>query len=251
MKTMLKRYFTHPSVWTYILIAIALFIYLLQVDALQNYYWTLFLPIIIAPFFEWFAHKYILHLRIGNVIEISKSDYPELNIKDTVNLITTEGQKNFEVISISNEKIKVGRGFAKKCPSWFLNFMEKLHYGHHKNPNYVPLIFAPIMSVIILFASMFGLFLLFSWNINMSTTFLLGVVLYYLHYEWMHLGHHTPEYTPIMPWSKKLKQAHLFHHFRNENYWWGITNIWGDVILGTNKDFKEVDMSKTKNDINP
>ena len=251
MKEMLKRFFTHPSVWTYIAIAIALFIYLYRAQVFGLYYWVLFLPIVIAPFFEWFAHKYLLHMRIGTVVKLNKNDHPELKLHDKITLVTSEGEKEFEVIEANNETINVAHGFAKKAPKWLLNFMENLHYGHHKDPNYVPLIFAPIISVFILFGAMFGIFFLISWNLNMSTMFLFGVVIYYLHYEWMHLGHHTPEYHPITPWGKKLKQAHLFHHFRNENYWWGITNIWGDIILGTNKHFKDVEMSKTKNDINP
>jgi len=67
----------------------------------------------------------------------------------------------------------------------------------------------------------------------------------------MHLGHHIPEYNHIWPWSKTLKKVHLFHHFKNENYWWGITNIFGDIILGTYKKHDEVERSKTMNDINP
>ena len=249
MKTMFKHYFSHPSVWTYIFIAIGLLAYLIIENVLIHYYWVIGLPIIIAPFFEWFAHKYILHAKIGNVISLDKTEYPDAKEKETINI--GDDNKPYKVLSISKDKIKAGNGIAKNLPDWYLKFMEKLHYGHHKNPNDIPLIFAPIMSVIILFIAMFLLFLAISWNLNMSITFLFAVVCYYLHYEWMHLGHHIPSYNHIMPWSKTLKKVHLFHHYKNENYWWGITNILGDIILGTYKKHDEVDRSETTNNINP
>ncbi len=247
---MLKHYFTHPSVWTYIAIAAALFYYLLIYGCFSRYYWVLFIPIAIAPFFEWFAHKYILHMRIGNILEIEKETPNDYQKGQTIELETSEGKKEFEVLMIKTNGIIVGNGKAKKAPGLY-KFMQKLHYGHHQDPDYVPLIFAPILSVIILFVAMFLVFLALSWSIDASLTFLFGVVVYYLHYEWMHLGHHVKGYNHIMPWSKKLKKLHSLHHYKNENYWWGITNILGDIVLGTYKDHSGIPKSKTVKDINP
>jgi sterol desaturase/sphingolipid hydroxylase (fatty acid hydroxylase superfamily) len=143
----------------------------------------------------------------------------------------------------------VGYGWAKRL-KWFREFMHVLHYGHHEDPNKIPLIFAPILSVIILFIALFGLALLLSFNIGIASVFLLGVIIYYLHYEWMHLGHHIPGYNHIFPWSNKLKTAHQLHHYRNENYWWGITNNIGDKIMGTYKKHDEVERSSTIRHIN-
>jgi sterol desaturase/sphingolipid hydroxylase (fatty acid hydroxylase superfamily) len=83
-----------------------------------------------------------------------------------------------------------------------------------------------------------------------ATVFLFGVIVYYLHYEWMHLGHHIPGYNHIFPWSNKLKTAHQLHHYRNENYWWGITNSIGDKVFGTYKKHNEVERSETIRHIN-
>jgi len=98
---------------------------------------------------------------------------------------------------------------------------------------------------------MFLLALLISWSTSIALMFLLGVVIYYLHYEWMHLGHHIKGYNHIFPWSRRLKKAHSLHHYKNENYWWGITNFLGDLALGTYKDHKEIEKSPTVKDINP
>ena len=248
MKTMLKHYFTHPAVWTYILIGTVIAYYLYTINAFADYFWVMFLPIPIAPFFEWWAHKYILHMRIGNIRK-EKLPVPG-KVGDKIQLPTSDGMQEFNITSIKKDHYTAANGLAKKAP-FLYRFMMKLHYGHHQDPDNIPLIFAPILSVLILFAGMFLLAILISWNITVSLLFLLGVVIYYLHYEWMHLGHHIKGYNHIFPWSKRLKKAHSLHHYKNENYWWGITNFLGDVFLGTYKDHKDVDKSPTVKDINP
>lgn len=248
MKTMLKHYFTHPSVWTYILIGVAIAYYLFSIHAFADYFWVMLLPIPIAPFFEWWAHKYILHMRIGN---IRKEPLPAPGkVGEKIKLSTSEEEQEFTIIAIQKDHYIASNGLAKKAP-FLYRFMSKLHYGHHQDPDNVPLIFAPILSVLILFAGMFLLALLISWSTSIALMFLLGVVIYYLHYEWMHLGHHIKGYNHIFPWSRRLKKAHSLHHYKNENYWWGITNFLGDLALGTYKDHKEIEKSPTVKDINP
>ncbi|AHD05525.1 hypothetical protein ERICI_02230 [Paenibacillus larvae subsp. larvae] len=38
---------------------------------------------------------------------------------------------------------------------------------------------------------------------------------------------------------------HLWHHFKNEQYWYGVTNPVFDLTLHTYKDGKEVEKSGT------
>ena len=59
--------------------------------------------------------------------------------------------------------------------------------------------------------------------------------IYYLFYEWVHLAHHSVQYKPITKIGKSLKEAHMQHHFHNENYNWGITNLMADYFLETLK----------------
>jgi uncharacterized membrane protein len=84
MKEVAKHYFSHPSVWTYIFIGAGVLSLCLHFGFLQQYYYLAFLPIVIAPFFEWFAHKYILHAQIGNVTEVASKDYPDVKIGDKI-----------------------------------------------------------------------------------------------------------------------------------------------------------------------
>lgn len=247
MKKVASLYFSHPSVWTYIGIGAIVGYFAFSLGFFEKHWYVMFAPVIIAPFFEWFAHKYILHAQIGNVIEIDRMD--NTKVGDHIKTELFGEEREMEVLSIKGDKMEVGYGWAKRLKP-FRKFMHKLHYGHHEDPNYIPLVFAPILSVIILFASMFGLALLLTFNLSIATVFLFSVIIYYLHYEWMHLAHHVPGYKHIFPWSNRLKTAHQLHHYRNENYWWGITNNLGDKILGTYKTHKDVPMSKTIKNIN-
>ena len=74
---------------------------------------------------------------------------------------------------------------------------------------------------------------------------LLASLAYYLVYEWVHLAHHTQSYKPLTVWGRGLRDAHMRHHFHNENYNWGITNGLGDVQLGTWKGTSDVEKSAT------
>lgn len=53
-----------------------------------------------------------------------------------------------------------------------------------------------------------------------------------LHYEWVHLLVHT-RYRPRTPYYRRLARNHRLHHFRNEQYWLGVTSNSGDRLLRT------------------
>ena len=139
---------------------------------------------------------------------------------------------------------------APKLPEFIRHGMYILHYGHHENPNNIKLIFAPITFSVGLFVSMFAMAYVITFRLDIALLYTSAVVAYYIYYEWVHLGHHVAEYKPITNWSKNLKKAHLFHHYRNENLWWGITNSLGDYALGTFKKHEEAPQSDSTMDIN-
>ncbi len=246
-KTVFKHYFNDPAIWLYIAIALVLGVYTYSQGYLREYWYLFIILILVAPFYEWIAHKYILHDLIGNVFTIDKTENAKVGDKIIVEVLNK--MKEVEILSISGDKMEVGYGKAKNS-KFYRDYMERLHIGHHADPNNIKLIFAPISAALLLFLKFFLLVLLLTFNIGMALTFTFATVLYYLHYEWMHLAHHIPGYEHFFPWSKSLKKAHLFHHYRNENYWWGITNIAGDLLLGTYPSYKEVEVSKTVMNIN-
>jgi hypothetical protein len=52
------------------------------------------------------------------------------------------------------------------------------------------------------------------------------------HYEWVHLMVHT-RYRPTTRYYARLARNHRWHHYRNENYWLGVTTNSGDRLLRT------------------
>ena len=111
---------------------------------------------------------------------------------------------------------------------------------HHEKPNDINLIFAPTIIGFLVPIIFFNLLYFITNNFDLSVTAATYSLAYYCYYEWVHLAHHTDSYIPITARGKKLKKHHTFHHFKNENFWWGVTTILGDNLLGTNPTHKNV-----------
>ena len=65
-----------------------------------------------------------------------------------------------------------------------------------------------------------------------------------LHYEWVHLLVHT-RYRPRTRLYRRLWRNHRLHHFKNEHYWYGVTMLGGDRVLGTAADPDSTETSPT------
>jgi dihydroceramide fatty acyl 2-hydroxylase len=193
---MLRLYFTHPTnalLFTFLLL-LASYTYISGLFA--HHYLLLFIPVVVAPFYEWLAHKYILH---------------------------------------------------KKMPKsqFWQRYMIRLHYGHHKAPADVKLLFAPVSAIIVLHIKIYLFYALILQSFSQALVPLLGTTAYYLYYEWVHLGHHVHEYKHLTPYGRMMKRAHMMHHYANDNYWWGITNHLGDIAFGTFKAIDDVEKEQT------
>lgn len=132
---------------------------------------------------------------------------------------------------------------APKNP-FMLKMIKRLHYDHHVDPDDLKLLFLPLWFSIPGFV-IAGL-IVFSLTGSMSLTFAFatGLVAYFLYYEWKHYIAHKP-IQPRTKIGKNIKKHHLLHHFKNENYWFGVTHTSFDKTLGTFKEGKEVDKSPT------
>jgi hypothetical protein len=76
-------------------------------------------------------------------------------------------------------------------------------------------------------------------------TALLAATLALGHYEWTHLFVHT-RYRPRTRYYRRLARNHRRHHYRNENYWLGVTSNVGDRIMRTYPaDTSDVPLSET------
>ena len=64
MLTVLKNYFSHSTVIGFFLFLISGLYFITSSSLLiDNFYWF-FVPIILAPFYEWYVHKYQLHAEL-------------------------------------------------------------------------------------------------------------------------------------------------------------------------------------------
>lgn len=118
------------------------------------------------------------------------------------------------------------------------------HREHHADPKRTEWIFVPLPvlakampggAIVALLA--FPTFALSITAITASTA-MLGV------YEWTHYLIHS-RYKPKTALYRYIWKAHRLHHFKNENYWFGVTNPVGDHVLRTFPAKEDVETSPT------
>lgn len=199
MISVFKLYFGHLVNYLYFAIIFILLYISLETGALANY-WFLVFSLLIAPWYEWYVHKYFLHKRYFS----------------------------------QNPKVQ--------------NYYDSIHFFHHNDPKVVRYIYAPFpvpLMIPVMFAAIFSLLF---WDLRAGLVGALISLSYYMYYEWIHLAHHLDGYTPLTKRGKMLKKAHQWHHYKNENFWWGVTSSLGDKTLGTYMDPREVEKSPTVRD---
>jgi len=128
--------------------------------------------------------------------------------------------------------------------AFLLKMLKRLHYDHHSSPNELHLLFLPLWYSVPNIVIVAAIFYFLSSSFVMTNAFIAGIMLFLLFYEWKHYIAHRP-IQPISPWGRWMKKVHLWHHFKNENYWYGVTNPAYDFLMGTFKNQKDVDQSKT------
>jgi hypothetical protein len=105
------------------------------------------------------------------------------------------------------------------------------HRRHHADPTDLRLVFVPLPTMLeALAGSLVGAALVP--DRRRAATALAAGYGIFLAYEWTHFLIHTP-YRPRRAWYKSRWRTHRLHHYRNENYWFGVTTHLGDQALGT------------------
>ena len=136
--------------------------------------------------------------------------------------------------------------FHMKTPTspFLLRMIKRLHFDHHVDPQNLKLLFLPIWFSLPNFFIASIIVYLITANLQITIAFLAGIVAYFLYYEWKHYIAHKP-IQPRTEMGRNIKKAHLWHHFKNENFWFGVTHTSVDKTLGTYKDQKLVEKSET------
>jgi hypothetical protein len=118
------------------------------------------------------------------------------------------------------------------------------HRRHHADPWNLQWVFIP-RHVHFWVLPLIGLLLWALWP--WKEWALTGVTVYLLlglHYEWVHFLAHIP-WCPASAYYQRRVREHRYHHFRNENYWWGVSMGMGDRLLGTAPKVEDVERSGT------
>lgn len=127
-------------------------------------------------------------------------------------------------------------------------FQHRMHYDHHRDPQRLDLLFLAWWFVIPTAALYFGAFLLIARGPGGACSLLLGMLIALTYYEWAHYVAHVP-YVPRSRWARWMKKYHLWHHFKDEHRWFGVTNPSMDLLAGTYADVGAVPRSGTTRDL--
>jgi hypothetical protein len=118
------------------------------------------------------------------------------------------------------------------------------HRAHHRDPKDEGLVFVPLPFLIgsVAVGALLYLVLLPSLRLGVQTMAVSYSML--LAYEWTHFLIHST-YRPRSRLYRYVWRAHRLHHFRNENYWFGVTMHAADHVLGTFPEKDAVPVSAT------
>jgi hypothetical protein len=118
------------------------------------------------------------------------------------------------------------------------------HRAHHADPKDQQLVFVPMPVVRGVLPALAIAWLAATRRVRPALT---GVATSYAMltaYEWTHFLIHST-YRPRHRVYRAMWRAHRWHHYRNENYWFGVTTHLGDRVLGTFPARDDVPVSPT------
>jgi hypothetical protein len=131
---------------------------------------------------------------------------------------------------------------------WIDPMLARVHRAHHVDPWDEPTLFIPLSTIAFSFFANLGLLFWLMPTTGLALTGLLSITGVGIFYEWIHFLVHTA-YRPRSKWYRKVWKYHRLHHFKNENYWMGVTMHQGDWLFGTMPPPRSVETSPTARDL--
>jgi sterol desaturase/sphingolipid hydroxylase (fatty acid hydroxylase superfamily) len=126
--------------------------------------------------------------------------------------------------------------------------LARKHREHHVDPSVVDLVFVPLRSLLWSIAISTALWLALMPSLATALTGIAGGALLLLAYEWTHYLIHS-QYRPQSRIFRAIWRAHRLHHYKNEEYWFGVTSPAADVVLRTYPELSTVPTSPTARDL--
>lgn len=122
-------------------------------------------------------------------------------------------------------------------------YQARKHRAHHAEPRNLDILLVPlrghVAGAVVLTAVCA---VLPTWPLRLAL--LATAAVQTLVYEWVHFLIHT-DYQPRSAAYRRLYAGHRLHHYRNENYWFGVSRRFGDTALGTDPAKDDVPVSAT------
>lgn len=127
-------------------------------------------------------------------------------------------------------------------------YLPQTHRRHHADPWNLTWVFVPrhVHALVLGFLSL-AYWLVGPWRPELLT-FAFVYLLLGLHYEWVHYLTHIT-WCPSWAYYERRVLAHRWHHFRNENYWWGVSMGMGDRLFRTAPNARDTARSDTNRDL--
>ena len=126
--------------------------------------------------------------------------------------------------------------------------LARKHRDHHADPTDVALIFVPLRSLVKVIPLGVLLALVLTPTLAGALTAMTASAALLLTYEWTHYLIHS-RYRPQTRLFRALWRAHRLHHYKNEQYWFGVTNPAADYVLRTSPAPSSVVTSPTARDL--
>jgi hypothetical protein len=122
--------------------------------------------------------------------------------------------------------------------------LARKHRAHHADPRDEDLIFVPMEVIRLALPAAVAGWGIGERDVRRALTGIATSWAMLTTYEWTHFLIHS-NYRPRHGVYRRISRAHRLHHFRNENYWFGVTTHLGDRVLGTFPERDEVPRSAT------
>jgi hypothetical protein len=118
------------------------------------------------------------------------------------------------------------------------------HRAHHADPRDLDILFIPMGVIAVAPLIGVGVPLVARAGLAHALTYAVTGFSMLLVYEWTHFLIHTP-YHPKTKTYARIRRAHIWHHFRNEHHWFGVTIHTADRLLRTYPARDDVPLSPT------
>jgi hypothetical protein len=122
--------------------------------------------------------------------------------------------------------------------------LARKHRAHHRDPRKTEWVFVPFQALVKIIPIALLLYLLIFPTVRYALTAAATGLAILFTYEWTHYLIHS-RYQPRSRLYRFIWRAHRLHHFKNENYWFGVTMHAGDFVLGTFPAKEAVETSPT------